>query len=253
MSGVPVFNSIPEFLAKQRDRTLESLYFAVPDLHGRFEVFEEFVRQAEEAGVPNVIFLGDYIDRLPSHKLMDALLEVHARQPEWIFLPGNHEWMCLEWYLENELKIKRGAVKKLDVPRSTLMSEWVEKGDVPKEHIRFFDKILRKRYHLSERGQLLFVHAGVERSLKFSSLERMNPEHFLWSRRLPEAYTGPLLIHGHTFAGDSPGVTAHEVNLETRCWSGQGRPLSVGVFVDEGPNKFVALIEVRPSLVPILS
>lgn len=223
----------------------EDLYFAIPDLHGRGDLFAKCVRLLE--GVPGrVIFLGDYIDRLPSWGLVNQLIELEARRPDYVILPGNHEWMCLEWYLENQLKIKTGRLDEIRVPEATLMAEWVEKGEVPPAQIRFFERILRKRYHLSERGHLLFVHAGVERSLKFRALESMDPDQFLWSRRMPSDYRGPLLVHGHSFAGSEPFVGMREVNLETRCWLNPGRPLSVGVFRDlselEGP--FLGVVKI---------
>lgn len=209
----------------------DSLYFAIPDLHGRVDLFEKCVRILAKAS-GHVVFLGDYIDRLPSWSLVNQLIELEARRPDYVILPGNHEWMCLEWYLENQLKIKSGKLAEVPAPEATLMAEWMEKREVPREHIRFFERILRKRYHLSEKGNLLFVHAGVERSLKSKALESMDPDQFLWSRRMPVDYRGPTLIHGHTFAGSEPTVSLREVNLETRCWLNPSRPLTVGVFRD---------------------
>lgn len=225
----------------------ESLYYAIPDLHGRVDLFEKCVVSLES--VPGrVIFLGDYIDRLPSFRLVNQLIELESKRPDYILLPGNHEWMCLEWYLENQLKIKTGRLKDLKTPEATLMAEWKEKGEVPLEQIRFFERILRKRYHLSEKGHLLFVHAGVERSLKSKSLESMDPDQFLWSRRMPVDYRGPTLIHGHTFAGSEPLVSLRQVNLETRCWLNPGRPLTVGVFRDvpELEDPFLGIVKIEP-------
>lgn len=194
-----------------------------------------------------IVFLGDYIDRLPSMQLMNRLLKLEKERPDYIMLPGNHEWMCLEWYLENQLKIKSGHLQEIPTPGGTLMKEWKEMGEVPEAHIRFFERILRKRYHLSPNGNLLFVHAGVEKSLKQLPLESMNPDHFLWSRRMPSDYYGPLLIHGHTFAGALPSQKDREINLETRCWIDPSRPLSVGVFRDvrEQTQQCIGVVQFR--------
>lgn len=227
--------------------TGEPLYFAVPDLHGRVDLFEKCVRLLTE--VPGqVVFLGDYIDRLPSWALIDQVIELEKRRPDYIFLPGNHEWMCLEWYLENELKIKTDRLGEIQVPEATLMKEWMEIGEIPPAHVQFFERILRRRYHLSAKGNLLFVHAGVERSLKSKALESMDPDHFLWSRRMPVDYQGPTLVHGHTFAGSDPLIKGREVNLETRCWLNPTRPLTVGVFRDlrELDDPFQGIVVIEP-------
>lgn len=209
----------------------DPLYFAIPDLHGRVDLFEKCVDMLQD--IPGrVVFLGDYIDRLPSWSLVDQVIQLEALRPDYVFLPGNHEWMCLEWFIENELNIRSGLLKQLEVPEDTLMQEWKVRGEVPASHVQFFERILRKLYHLSAKGHLLFVHAGVERSLKLKALESMDPDHFLWARRMPADYVGPTLIHGHTFAGSEPVLKGREVNLETRCWLNASRPLTVGVFKD---------------------
>lgn len=224
----------------------DALYFAVPDLHGRLDLFEKCIESLRR--IPgHVIFLGDYIDRLPSLKLVNRILEIEKERPDYVFLPGNHEWMCIEWYLENERQIGAGGLRLIPAPEGTLMQEWKEKGEVPKKQLHFFDRILRKRYHLSEQGNLLFVHAGVESSLRVKSIESMDPDHFLWSRRMPLNYQGPLLIHGHTFAGADPLIRKREVNLETRCWLETHRPLSVGVFRDviDDQDPFVGVVKIQ--------
>lgn len=207
------------------------LYLAVPDLHGRMDLLKALLRQVKGLSV-RLVFLGDYIDRGPSFDLLNLILELEKTETQFVFLPGNHEWMCMQWFNDNQVKVKTQRWREVEAPRGTLMNEWVERKDVPNEQIQFLRRILRKRFHYSDKKNLLFVHAGIETSPELRSLEKMDPDHFLWSRNLPPGYQGPLLIHGHTFAGDLPFADEQEVNLETRCWVEANRPLTVGIFQD---------------------
>lgn len=187
--------------------------FAVGDIHGRVDLLRpllEKVRAAATTARPDLIFLGDYIDRGPgSREVVDQLLDDGLRDRfQTVFLKGNHEATLLEFLKDPGVGpswIQFGGGE-------TLMSYGVRppefKGDeagwadasrelrlrMPRSHKAFYEGL-----QLSvERGCYLFVHAGVDPS---KPLEMQDESDLLWVREAFMEDTRALsriIVHGHT-------------------------------------------------------
>jgi len=170
----------------------------------------EKIRAAATTPRPELIFLGDYIDRGPrSRQVIDRLLdeELHARF-EPVFLKGNHEATLLE-FLEDP---RVGPSWTQFGGGETLMSYGVRppgfKSDdagwaqasqdlrlrMPRSHRTFYDDLQIR----VERGCYLFVHAGVDPS---KSLEAQTESDLLWVREPfldDDRALARIIVHGHT-------------------------------------------------------
>jgi serine/threonine protein phosphatase 1 len=122
--------------------------YAIPDLHGRFDLLEmSLAKIADHAELPaTVVTLGDYVDRGPdSRQVIERLMNgLHDKGWRLICLKGNHEdimWQTCrgivpdcDWWLSNG----GGA---------TLISYGQEEGDVvdvtvvPAEHLRWIERL----------------------------------------------------------------------------------------------------------------
>lgn len=187
--------------------------FAVGDLHGRLDLFRRLLNQILDAATtekPELIFLGDYIDRGPqSRQLISLLLEKPLQAFfKMHFLKGNHEATLLE-FLENPMVgpswMQFGGTETLLSygvrPPSFRGDEdgWADtaralRAALPQSHLEFF-----KNLELSlERGCYFFVHAGVDPEKK---IEEQGEAEFLWIRERFLDDTKPLsriIVHGHT-------------------------------------------------------
>lgn len=67
---------------------------AIGDIHGMRHLLDELWVKLDVAEDDRVVFLGDYVDRGErSPQVVERLLEIKARYPRTVFLPGNRELM----------------------------------------------------------------------------------------------------------------------------------------------------------------
>lgn len=221
-----------------------SLTYAVPDLHGRYDLFRRALNRIEgHASAPSrIVFLGDYIDRGPeSRRIVESLMAGPPTDEwRWTCLKGNHEDMMvrcirgqapLGWWLEN------GGSETLSSygQRRPAASD---PGSVLATHLEWMDGL--PLMHVDEHR--VFVHAGVDPSLP---LDEQDAEDLLWKRYRDYQAGGHLgrhVVHGHTPIPDGPLLLPGRTDLDTYAWK-TGR-LVVGVFNDEIPGGPIDLLEV---------
>lgn len=191
--------------------------FAVGDIHGCLDLFLALLNEILDAVAtrrPELIFLGDYIDRGPNtRELVDCLLRCEINEffrP--VFLKGNHEATLLE-FLQNPAIgpswIQYGGAEtllsygvrppsyKTDAEGWAQASQKLAKA-LPVTHLKFFQSLEL----FAERGCYFFVHAGVDPGRR---LEDQGETEFLWIREpfLEDARVLPrLIVHGHTPASE---------------------------------------------------
>jgi serine/threonine protein phosphatase 1 len=77
-----------------------SLTYAIPDLHGRFDLLQSAIeRIIQHSGerYSTVVTLGDYIDRGPnSRQVIARLMDWQSETLKLVSLKGNHEAMMWE-------------------------------------------------------------------------------------------------------------------------------------------------------------
>lgn len=208
--------------------------FAVPDLHGRFDLLQQALRRIEEASHSGgtVVFLGDYVDRGPqSRQIIERLMAgPDDDRWTWICLKGNHEDMMVGtiggpdeyWWINN------GGDK-------TLASYG---GTIPPEHLEWAGTL--KLWHTD--AHRLFVHAAVDPR---KPLADQSEAMLLWTRYEPNqeaGFPGKHVVHGHTPDRHGPELLPDRTNLDTGAVF-YGR-LVVGVFDDDvpgGPRSFIEI------------
>ena len=200
------------------------LTFAVPDLHGRYDLLLAALA-AIEARVPSgtVVFLGDYVDRGPG--AADILERLMAGPPagwRWVCLKGNHEAMMelalrdperFDWWMEN------GG--------DSTIASYEGRRDAIARHLAWIEAL--PTMHVD--AHRVFVHAGVEGAV---ALDRQSDKTLLWKRypgEVAEGHGGHHVVHGHHPDPDGPLRLAGRCALDCLAWR-TGR-LAVGVFDDE--------------------
>jgi serine/threonine protein phosphatase 1 len=217
-----------------------SFTYAVPDLHGRFDLLcegLEGIAAHAEGRAGTVVMLGDYVDKGPESKqVVDRLLRGIAQDWKLFPLKGNHDAMMVE--------ALRDAAN---------MAAWIGKGGgaalascggaaaVPPAHIAWLDRL--PLMHLDARR--LYVHAGVDAALPL----QQQTEKILLNKRYPRGdpngFGGLHVVHGHDNCPDGPLLYAGRSNLDTQAWR-TGR-LAIGVFDDATAGGPVELIEIERS------
>lgn len=204
---------------REFDRFLRSLHkviFAVPDLHGCFMAAEKMVHLLEQYNLP-AVFLGDYVDRGESSiRTIQSLCKAQGRNPNWIFLAGNHEAMLLESIAAN---------KDLYSQFNCAFQEYSANGGISGEHLLFLNQL--SLYY--ESRALLFMHAGISSEVARPVAEH-DPNELLWSYEVSPLWTGKKIVRGHRLV-PKPVETGNHISLETGVWIEDG-VLSVGVLSD---------------------
>lgn len=216
--------------------------YAVPDLHGRWDLLEIALAEIEEEAPGTVVFLGDYVDRGPgSQKIVECLIDGPRPGWRWVCLQGNHEEMMVDT-LTGKRDPERWLVNGGD---ATLRSygqrgEGYEPGIVPVAHIAWMASLplLHRDVHR------VYVHAGVDAN---APLDAQDARTLLWSRypkEHAEGHSGLHIVHGHQPYEDGPLCLPGRTDLDTLAWA-TGR-LVVGVFDDDrpgGPVEFITIDE----------
>lgn len=205
--------------------------YAIGDIHGHLDKLDRALALIEADGGRDaeVIFVGDYIDRGPdSRGVIQRLIDGRAAGRRWTCLKGNHDRM-MEWFFEPEprhdpyllvgyhwLHERLGGTETLasygvTIPERVRMNalQRTARPLVPDAHINF----LRGLSIAVERGDLLFVHAGIRPGVTLAS---QTEEDLLWIREdfLNHTSSHPrLVIHGHTPGRANEHAGTH-VNLD---------------------------------------
>ena len=208
--------------------------YAVPDLHGRFDLLEVALGKIGRQAEGTVVFLGDYIDRGPeSRQIVERLMAGPAPGWRWICLKGNHEDMMVtalaepaqrDWWLDN------GG--------SATVLSYGGFGRIPAPHLRW----MASRPTMHADRYRIFVHAGIDPALP---VDRQSDQTLLWKRwqrdedcRYPRGH----IVHGHTPYRDGPVCLAGRTNLD--CLAVMTGRLVIGVFDDGIPGGPIDLVEV---------
>lgn len=219
--------------------------YAVGDIHGQLEFLEQALSWIESDGGPDaeIVFLGDLVDRGPaSCAVIDRLLQGQNSGRKWRVLKGNHDRLFtrfLDSGTVDDVQIKSGVTWMH--PRiggvATLASYGISsdagqpfeqvlneaRQAVPDEHRDFLANLPTS----FERGELLFVHAGIAPGVRLADQDE---DDLIWIRDIflndPRSHPW-LVVHGHT-AIDMPFNYGNRVNLDGG--GGYGRTIFPAVF-----------------------
>lgn len=207
--------------------------YAVGDVHGRFDLLGDIVDKIlQDAGdcdgVPEVVFLGDYIDRGEHSREVLEFLITAAEWPEirCVFLLGNHERMLLDFIddpsqgarwlrfggLQTLLSYGTPTYGSVNLP-GTLQQIRDDLVAAMGRHKAFLDRMV-----LSHRnGNMLFAHASADPALPPGA---QDPQSLLWGH--PKFFSqnrsdGIWVTHGHTVV-EEPMVEQGRVSVDTGAY-----------------------------------
>lgn len=183
--------------------------YAVGDIHGRAELLASLLAKIDAEPCDKtrrLVFLGDYVDRgETSRGVLDALISIKARDPETVFLKGNHE-QALLGFLEapdrNEEWLHWGGDKTLESygvdgiwQKSPVQLAAEFRNRLPAAHVDFLASLELWRIV----GDYIFVHAGLRPAV---ALEAQTEEDCLWIRAdfhnaAPGDRPDHVVVHGH--------------------------------------------------------
>lgn len=207
--------------------------YAIGDVHGRHDLLEQLLDRIEDdhrardtAGQAEVVLLGDLIDRGPAsaavvRRAMEGLswATLHA-------LKGNHEALMLDALDDGADKLRLWLRNGGD----TALASWgvppglLDTADddaivaaarrcVPAAERAW----LARRASTLERGDYLFVHAGIRPGV---SLERQSPDDLLWIRDdflLSARRHGRFVVHGHSIT-ETVDERHNRIGIDTGAW-----------------------------------
>lgn len=229
--------------------------FAIGDIHGAAQKFAamhgliERIVADERLADPQIVHLGDYIDRGPQSllALRRALTGIfHDDRP----LPGNHE-QFLRAALETEhrgviwLWFRNGGDKiaiELGINPDGVMADPKPFLDAIRRNLgdELLERFMTMPNHVRH-GRFLFVHAGIHPGVPLDEMldqpwkglpqsERAEDLDPLWIRGPFLTHDGPfpedvVVVHGHTIMEDGAVLGPTRISLDTGAfWPGS--PLS---------------------------
>jgi len=219
--------------------------YAVPDLHGRYDLLNaaiETILDHSRGHAAKIVTLGDYVDRGPnSRQIMDRLVNWSSQVLPLVALKGNHEammWECCRNLSEIDWWLKNGGGQTLASYGQDAANS-IDASVIPAEHLDWIAK-LPSMYVDQHR---IYVHAGVDPNL---SLDHQGDQILLW-KRYPEGFKKGHglhhVVHAHDPKIDGPILTKGRTNLDTMAWK-TGR-LVIGVFDDGIPGGAIEILEVK--------
>jgi len=213
------------------------LIYAIGDIHGRYDlvipllatVFADAQKAVRERP-PQVIFLGDYVDRGPdSAKVIEALVRLEARSGYRLtFLKGNHEQAMLDFIEDADAGrdwIRFGGAPTLAAygvapPKANDKRAAFERArrallvHLPPAHLDF----LQRLEVMAQVGDYAFVHAGIRPG---RALAVQTDDDLLWIRDAFIGHPGPhekVIVHGHTWIDDQPRILQQRIGVDTGAY-----------------------------------
>jgi serine/threonine protein phosphatase 1 len=223
--------------------------YAIGDIHGRRDCLDRLlvaIDEDEKSRAPadtTVVFLGDLVDRGNDSKgVIERVMQV-SKARHCVLLMGNHEEILIRAW-EGDRKAT-GLLHRVG-GRETLMSYGVtaheyDSGDiddltilvgerVPVAHIAF----LRSFIDQWQRGDYLFVHAGVRPGVAF---DEQRPSDLRWIRREfleDDRDHGAMIVHGHSIT-EEVDVQPNRIGIDTGAFA-SGKLTALGI---EGAETWV--------------
>jgi serine/threonine protein phosphatase 1 len=213
----------------------EGVAYAIGDIHGRADLLLDVLdrirtREAGRTGVKaSVIFLGDYVDRGPqSRQVIDHILAFSREGAcDVVALKGNHEEMMLKFLAGETVGsewVKLGGAATLrsygvpaphpEAPQAdfeTARALFIQA--VSQEHVAF----LKGLQLWVERGDYLFVHAGVKPDVPIADQKEKD---LLWIRGefgRCERPSSKVVVYGHT-PSSKPRIERWKIGLDTGAY-----------------------------------
>jgi len=217
------------------NRSLNNSRFIVfGDVHGCNKAAETAIKLAEELSI-TAIFLGDYIDRGPnSVETLLKLIEAKKRNPDWVFIKGNHEFMLLNLLNDNSLIDTNEKLRTGDnysyYETSKTYQNLVLTNTLFMDQVKLFLEELLLFY---ETPNWIFVHSVLNNDA--IALQNKDEEVLLWNYNPNPKWLIKNYIHGHDRVNEINQQGAG-ININTNC--GFGGHLT-GLLIDSENKQFI--------------
>src|SRR3954471_12699801 len=188
-----------------------SLTYAIPDLHGRFDLLREALTKIADhaaGSTGTLVALGDYVNKGPDSRQVVERMRAGVFEG-WRFFPlkGNHDAIMVE-ALRDRSKIDGWIEKGGD---TTVKSYGGDPSRIPQADVAWLDAL--PLMHTD--AHRIFVHAGLDPDVP---LEAQSEHTLLW-KRYPKSYTEGFgdrhVVHGHDNFPEGPLLYEGRSNLDT--------------------------------------
>jgi serine/threonine protein phosphatase 1 len=197
---------------------MESRTLVFGDIHGCYLAADAAVKLAKKEKA-KAIFLGDYVDRGPdSIKTLEILIEAKRKNPEWIFLRGNHDQMLLDLIMgiqEPNIEFDVYAGRTSNIETSRVFEKWKYLSASRKNEIT---KFLENTIFFHETNDWIFVHAPLKNS--DIPIYEKSKEELLWNYDLNPVWEGKQFVHGHATTEKLVLRDKNGLNINTSCGYG---------------------------------
>lgn len=200
------------------------MQYILGDLHANRGELERLLHLLSPASGDTLIFLGDYIDKLPHTTETLALLQALRREHTCVFIKGNHEFIWERYVLFQEKE--RGDFLREFGGRETLqefdrdVQDALLRDDFPvlQQSLASYFDLMTVMVDFYTVGEYLALHAGLlpeqydQPLLRF--LEKnffVRPQDILQKKKYLSRYT---LVAGHTHLGTEPTVEEGYINID---------------------------------------
>lgn len=202
--------------------------YAIGDIHGRIDLFENLIRLIEDDDAARgparttVVLLGDLIDRGPDSAAVVARARDWGQAREIEYIQGNHEEMLLS--SRRKIDALRGflqfggreTIQSYGVDAETIFTADFEElqalmnAAIPQDDVDFLQSFKK----MVKIGDYLFVHAGIHPD---TPIEDQLGRDCRWIREPFLSYKGDFgvcVVHGHTIT-EQPEVRHNRIGIDT--------------------------------------
>ena len=205
--------------------------YVVGDIHGRADLLESMlsiIAGDRQDNAAQIIFVGDYFDRGPqSRETLHVLIAQTSRDPNTVFLRGNHDYMLLK-FIENPLKsrpwLRHGGDETLASFGMPGLSETSDENTL-QDAARDLGKALTPEGLLflhdlktrTQSGNIFVSHAGADPT---KPLDQQDEHTLLWGSpkfRTRTRRDNVWVAHGH-FVDPEPSAIDGRISVDTGAY-----------------------------------
>lgn len=224
--------------------------YAIGDIHGCDTMLDAMLdavtadaRLFTVSGTPQLVFLGDYIDRGRGSRVVIDRVMAGFPDFETVCLLGNHEDMMLKCLNSSnperwEIWLTNGGFETLDSFEFDMgrhgCDPYALEQALGADRIAWLKSL--PRHHVID--DYLFVHAGIAPGVP---LDEQKPKDLCWIRDRfldSDADHGYMVVHGHTPV-DAPDIRPNRINIDTGAVF--GRTLTTVVLTPGAKPRFLTV------------
>ncbi len=200
------------------------MHYIIGDIHSNVNELERLLQMLHLKHNDTLIFVGDYINKLPHTQATIVLLLSLNERYNCIFLRGNHEFVWNDYIrsgstVRQEFLLHYGGKEALQEFDESVQHALVQNDTTTLEQaLSSYIQLMRimKDWHIE--GKYLVLHAGLlSEQYEQSPLIFQEKNFFIRSIDIPfkRKYLGHYtLVGGHTFLSENPTMDEGYINID---------------------------------------